>query len=223
MESNYVGGIDVSVWQGEIDWVSVSQSAKFAFIRVGDQLRKDPRFDENWSKSKGLLPRGAYLFFRPKLSIDDQVRMLASCDGELENFLDVEVNDGVNNKDMTEAVRQFCLKYKEATGELVGIYTGVGFWNSRINQNSWAGKHTLWVANYGVLSPNLPREWKTWKYWQYSAKGKVAGIRGDVDMNYCNESISITIPVSGSETKQLTVDERLDRLERLARAAGWSL
>jgi len=53
-------GIDVSKWQGSVNWkLAVNKDARFAIIKAS-QWDKDPRFDENWRNSKGLLPRGAY-------------------------------------------------------------------------------------------------------------------------------------------------------------------
>jgi hypothetical protein len=93
-------GIDVSFWQGVIDWQALADAGvKFAFIRAGDGLGTDTQFRRNWAEAKrvGIL-RGAYVFFRARHSGEEQARVLlrnlGGDVGELPPVLDIEGKGG---------------------------------------------------------------------------------------------------------------------------------
>src|SRR5581483_5374006 len=79
-KASAIRGVDVSVYQGKIDWTKVASSGiKFAFIRAGDGMSKDSRFQDNWTGAKAAgITRGAYQFFRAKHDGAQQANQL--CD-----------------------------------------------------------------------------------------------------------------------------------------------
>lgn len=76
---------------------------------------------------------------------------------------------------------------EKATGIRPIIYTGLPYWNN-LGNPSWAADYDLWLAQYrnNVNKLTLPKPWTRWTLWQYTDKGPVAGLLGDVDKNYFN-------------------------------------
>lgn len=185
-------GIDVSSWQGTIDWRAVARAGKvFAIVRVGDGLYEDPRFDENWAgaRAAGLI-RGAYQYFRPGRDANAQAdimirRMGTLGPGDLPPVLDVEATDGQPASVIIAKIRTWIARLRAATGRTPIIYTGKYFWNDNVGTTEFAS-NPLWIAQYGPTCPDLPRAWDDWVMWQYSSTGRVAGISGNVDLDRFN-------------------------------------
>jgi lysozyme len=196
-----VEGVDVSKYEGDIDWNAVKQSGRaFAFIRVSDGLTHyDAYFDTNWSNAQTAgVYRGAYQFFRPNEDATAQADLLLSHgggNGEIPPVLDVEVSDGAAGATIRAGVNKWSNHIQQATGRTPIIYTAPGFWASV------GGGHetdTLWVANWGVSCPSMPSSWTHWSFWQYSDHGSVPGISGGVDINRFNGSLADLAAFAGA-------------------------
>lgn len=184
-------GIDVSHWQGAIDWDAVAgDGVEFAFIKAtegGDYT--DPRFAANWAGARqaGVL-RGAYHFFRPQTDAMAQaahfLRTVQLEPGDLPPVLDVEVTDGRSLDAVAAGVRTWLQEVERATGRRPIIYTRASFWTAQMGGGF--GGYPLWVAHYGVAAPNIPSGWSAWTFWQHSDAGRVDGIAGGVDLNWFN-------------------------------------
>jgi hypothetical protein len=136
-------------------------------------------------KKRGFV-RGVYQFFRASESATAQADYLLSKvgkfePGDLPPVLDVEVMDGVSNARMGQQISEWCQHIKKKTGLTPIIYTAPGFWNGLGLHD---GQYTLWVANWGVSSPQIPSGWHDYAIWQYTDSGHVGGIGGKVDMSY---------------------------------------
>ena len=184
-------GIDVSHWQGAIDWDGVAgDGVEFAFIKAtegGDYT--DPRFAANWAGARQAgVVRGAYHFFRPQTDAMAQaahfLRTVPLAPGDLPPVLDVEVTDGRSLDVVAAGVRTWLQEVERATGRRPIIYTRASFWTAQMGGGY--GGYPLWVAHYGVASPNIPSGWSGWTFWQHSDAGRVDGIAGDVDLNWFN-------------------------------------
>jgi lysozyme len=177
-------GVDVSEYQGRIDWAKVRASGQvdFAIIRVSDGTQHpDPQFQANWSgaRANGIV-RGVYQFFRPQQDGATQADFLLSRvqfqPGDLPPFLDVEVTDGVSHATMAARIDAWIARVKSRTGMTPLIYTSPGQWPSyHVPVPAGVG---LWVANWGVSSPRIPVGWSDWTFWQTSNKSSVPGIHG---------------------------------------------
>jgi uncharacterized protein (TIGR03382 family) len=191
-----VEGIDVSYYQGAIDWAAVhADGIDFAFIRTSDGVGfEDPRYDENraGARAAGVL-RGTYQFFRPGQDPIAQADLLLARLGDdpddLPPVLDVEATDGVAPEALAAAVTQWMEYVEAALGEAPIIYTGKYFWNDQVG-GAPSGDYPLWIANWGVSCPDLPGAWGDWAFWQTSATGTVAGISGDVDTDVFNGDLA---------------------------------
>jgi GH25 family lysozyme M1 (1,4-beta-N-acetylmuramidase) len=189
-------GIDVSHYQGAIDWNKVKQDGQsFAFIKATEAANfKDQRFIENWNNAKvfGLL-RGAYHFYRFNTSPQAQAQWflaaLGSDHGELPPVVDVEDTATAPN---ATALKTFIDLISTAIGRKPIIYTASWWWNNTRwgSPITWAKDYDLWVANYNVAAPTLPTDWTAWKFWQKSSTGSVNGIAGNVDLDQFNGALS---------------------------------
>lgn len=196
-------GIDVSRWQGEIDWRQVAEAGyRFAMIRatVGDYYT-DPRFYINWNEAQeaGLLV-SAYHVIVPKNTIYSQVDRLFDVLGDrradLPLVMDVERHDKVSRAHITACVQGCLQRAEQQDGRRPVIYTAGWFWDNPeyvIPSEDWA-QYDLWVANYveslddledtSASEPQIPQGWSTWKFWQYTDKATVPGVRGSANLDW---------------------------------------
>src|SRR5262249_9284748 len=145
-------GVDVSEYQGTIDWNTVAHSGiSFAIARVSDGLgHPDPTFARNWSemRKQGTVRR-VYQFFRPTQDAVQQAALLLSkiggklLPGDLPIVCDIEVKDGVSGAHMTSQLAKWGTRIHQKTGIRPAFYTSPGFWNGYITGPF--GLETLWV------------------------------------------------------------------------------
>jgi lysozyme len=190
-------GIDVSKWQGTINWTKVKAAGiEFAFIRVSDgNNTTDPKFAANWAgaKSAGLV-RGAYQFFRPTQNVAAQAqKMIAAIGarqpGDLPPVMDAEDDGGLSPATVATRIRAWVTQVEAATGVRPIVYTGKYFWRDEVGGPSFAPS-VLWIAQYTSLCPDIPAPWTRWTFWQHTDHGTVNGISGPVDMNRYNGSLA---------------------------------
>lgn len=199
-----VRGIDVSVWQRDIDWRKAFFSPlqiRYAFIRISDGLRRDKAFEKNWINARAVDPKfitGIYQYFDVHQDIDKQADMILEAIGDpssasdgrtLPPVLDVEKYEDSRHMpppdEMVQAIYRWVSRIKGALGVPPIIYTNLGTWDTYVKSKAFL-ECPLWVAHHtNDLSPKLPSAWSKvgWDFWQYSRTGKVQGINGDVDLN----------------------------------------
>ena len=201
-----IDGIDVSKWQGTIDWSAAATEIDFAFIRVSDGLNFfDGQFDANWdgARANGVV-RGAYQFFRPTLDPVAQADLLLSTMGPLEPgdlppVIDVETSDGASPSQVNDAIEAWIHRVEGELGVKPIIYTSWGLWSSLTGDTARFSSYPLWVANWEVSCPSVPNAWGAWAFWQHTDSGSVRGIDGDVDENVFNGSYDDLIAFVGAE------------------------
>ncbi|MEW5871744.1 MAG: GH25 family lysozyme [Chloroflexota bacterium] len=197
----YTPGIDVSHWQGRIDWTAVKAAGvQFAYIKATDGGSfLDPSFASNWSgaQAAGLL-RGAYHFFRPIQDPQKQAEFFLKTavlsGSDLPPALDLEVSDNLKSATIIQRVEIWVQAVEAQIGRPPVIYSGVSFLNDFFTTPAggpplWTRDHLLWIANYlgpTATQPNMPMGWNQWAFWQHSASGKVSGINGNVDLDWFN-------------------------------------
>ncbi|WP_185732501.1 GH25 family lysozyme [Burkholderia sp. Bp8963] len=191
--STTLQGVDVSSYQGTIDWNAVAASGRqFAYARVSDGATPDTMFDVNYTGIKAAgLARGAYQFFRPSVDPATQAALILQKvgPGDLPPALDVEVTDGQSPATIAANVRTWVTIVQNATGRPPVILTAPGFWNSAVGSPTFASD-PLWVANFAVACPTLPIGWNSWAFWMYGNNGSVPGILGAVDVDEFNGSLA---------------------------------
>jgi lysozyme len=181
-------GIDVSSYQGAIDWRRVRAAGiVFAFARVSDGLDVvDERFAENYAAMKRVgIRRGAYQLFRPSAEPEAQADLLLAAvrragRPELPLVADVESDDGVSPDEVRARLLRWLQRIERRTRRQPIIYTSPAM-NATLG--GAFGAYHLWVAHYDVDCPRLVDGWTRWLFWQSSSSGRVAGVDGAVDLD----------------------------------------
>lgn len=190
-------GIDVSYYQGTINWDSVKASGRaFAIARISDGTYMDTKFDANWPAMKKVgLIRGAYQFFRPGQDPNTLADIVISKvgklgDGDLPVTIDVEATDGQSAATIISKMKTWLEKVETGTGKRPIIYSGKYFWQDNVGNSKEFLDHPLWIPAYGPTCPNLPEGvWPTWTFFQYTDKASVPGISGGVDGDKFNGTL----------------------------------
>ena len=210
-EQRHFVGIDVSKWQGEINFDSLVASDKIDYIipRIGwyseskRQFNKDEQFERNYKEAKSRnIPLGAY-FYSYATSVDEArreaeatvnyLKSVNCTDFDLPIFFDIE--DPTQAKLGKELTAQIAITYCETlknAGFKVGVYTYESFFNNSMSISALPGDYSLWVANFNFSSNGqFPAETDIYRFsnqydmWQYTDKGSIEGINGAVDMDIC--------------------------------------
>ena len=193
-------GIDVSSYQGDIDWKAVADSRNidFAMIRVGyrgygseGKLDTDSRYEDNLKGAQeNKVPMGVY-FFTEAINYDEGVEEANYVLSLIEDYnvtypvvIDTEyVNDSnarandISNSDRTDAIVGFCETIK-ASGHTPMIYASRNWFVQNMDIDR-LGEYELWVAQYANV-PYFPYKFTGW---QYTYEGSVPGIEAPVDIN----------------------------------------
>jgi lysozyme len=202
-----VDGIDVSHYDGTVDWVKVKASGDvFGIAKASEGLTFiDPKFSANWAamKSAGLV-RGAYHFFRPlddgKQQADFFLSQISGFGlGDLPPILDWEVHDTtITNALQIQRVQDFVDEVQAVTGLTTILYSSKSFLATLGSPTQFVGL-PLWDARWGVSCPDIPDAWPSWTFWQYTATASVQGISGDggVDVNHFNGTYDKLMALTG--------------------------
>lgn len=184
-----IRGIDVSDYQPNINWRSVANAGiSFAFIKATEgRTFVAEVFDRYWRETKenGII-RGAYHFFRPASNVRQQAELFLRTvkleDGDLPPVLDIESTDGVDALTIRERMAEWLTILEEETGILPIVYTYPGFWDG-LGSYGFTD-HPLWIAHYTrAPQPIVPGGWKSWVFWQYTDRGQLYGVPGNLDIN----------------------------------------
>ena len=188
-----VHGIDVSRWQGQIDWHRVSGSGvAFAFIKAtegGDVA--DPLFAHHWQGATAAgIPAGAYHFYyHCRGGAEQALWFLENAPpraGTLPPVLDIEWTQSRNcpRRPDPETVRAEAQAFLDvvtaAWGKRPVIYTTVDFWTE--NEMWRLGGYPFWLRSVAG-HPQDTYGQRHWTFWQYTGTGRVPGIASEVDLN----------------------------------------
>lgn len=217
-----VQGMDVSHYDGTIDWAKAKASGiEFAFIKATQNTTfVDPEFATNWkgAGAAGVI-RGAYHFFQPEVDAVAQADFFVAtagvpARGDLPLALDLEVTDMVAGATVAADARTFLARVQEKTGRVPVVYTSASFWMTMGSPAATGfADVALWDANWTTSCPTIPPAWKTWTFWQNSSTGTVPGISGsgNVDLDQFNGSLAalqdyVAPPVDGGTDGGTTDD-----------------
>lgn len=204
-------GIDVSAWQGKIDFNKVKKSGyEFVIIKAGgndDGYYIDRYFETNYTKAKKAgLKVGAYYFVnRDFSSINAQklaevfYNIVKNKTFDLPLFIDVETTPTSEKATVTNGINIFC-DYLQKKGYMSGVYaSAISGFVDRININDLSKNIYKWVASYSYKPSNAGKN-GTYCMWQKLSTGSVNGINGNVDINECYVDFTTT-------NKALTIDD----------------
>lgn len=188
-----VHGVDVSRWQGDIDWERLrTQGANFAYIKAtdgGDHL--DPMFRENWRKAKAAgMKRGAYHFFYWCRTAGEQadwfIRNVPRDPDALPPVIDVEWNaessckQRISRQRVLEKMQVFIDKVEKHYGKRPIIYTAPDFY--RDNLRGELLNYPFWLRSVAA-HPSDVYPGRKWLFWQYSGSGLSDAVNGRIDLN----------------------------------------
>ncbi|MCC3154150.1 glycoside hydrolase family 25 protein [Hymenobacter sp. BT770] len=200
-----VHGIDVSAYQGRIDWPEVARhGVRFAFIKAseGGTLR-DARFARNWrdARAAGVLC-GAYHYFQAnrdgQVQADLFARTVPIGPGDLPPVLDVEAANFHDVAVLRREVARWLRLIEAHYGVRPILYSNHSFYKRHLAGHF--DSYPLWLAHYEVERPTMPRN--KWIIWQHSDEAYVPGIRGVVDFNVFQGSFeslqALRVPASAA-------------------------
>jgi lysozyme len=187
---DYCVGVDVSEYQGNIDWEAVDslegRPIRFVFVRAtcGND-RKDTQFEANWNGAKKYI-RGAYHYYRPDENSLEQARKfiatVALQPGDLPPVLDIEqLPENQSMERLKIGLRKWLDAVEKHYRRKPIIYSGQRYYEDFLKEEFT--DYTFWVANYNFFAETLQPEWL---FWQFSEKGRVEGIPEKVDVNLYN-------------------------------------
>jgi lysozyme len=195
-----VQGIDVAKYQGDIDWRRVRQAGiAFAYLKVsegGDHV--DSRFYDNWEGAAAAgVPRGAYHFIYWCRTGSEQAVWFSQAvpqdRTQLPPVLDLEWNNDsktcpqkIAREDALEKIRVLLASMEYHTGKKPVIYTDINF-HRDILEGEFRD-YEFWLRSTAAEPKERFRN-RPWRFWQYTATGRVPGVKGDVDRNAFNGSV----------------------------------
>lgn len=200
-----VHGIDISHYQGDIDWNVLSMNREtdsplhFVFMKAtegGDH--GDDTFCNNFTEAlnHGFI-RGAYHFFIPSTDALKQadffIRTVQLKPGDLPPVLDVEVTGKKNKVELQRCVKQWLDRVESHYGVKPILYTSYKF-KTKYLDDSLFNAYPYWIAHYYVDSVKYQGKWD---FWQHTDVGNVPGIEEDVDLNVFKGTLD--------ELKKLTI------------------
>lgn len=200
-----IHGIDISHYQGKIDWKKLLQNKEtatplhFVFMKAtegGDH--NDTTFEANFANARnhGFI-RGAYHFYIPSTDALKQadffIRTVKLVSGDLPPVLDVEVTGRKEKKELQQGIKRWLDRVESHYGVKPILYTSYKF-KTRYLDDSIFNAYPYWIAHYYVDSVRYQGKWH---FWQHTDVGSVPGIKEDVDLNVFNGSLE--------ELKKLTI------------------
>lgn len=212
-------GIDVSEWQGQINWDLVKNNIDFAILRLGWIGNKnnhtiDRYFERNYAECKRLgIPVGVYVYCYSnsvetiKKGAEWTIEKLRNKNLDLPVYIDME--DSTIASKGKETLTNMCIAFNEMiekAGYWAGVYANKNWFVNYLDKEKLGSRFTCWLAQYSKAY-NL--EMNNIDVWQYSSSGTVQGINGRVDVNYMYRDLVAEIKGTASKepVKEPTVDE----------------
>jgi len=190
---NHPLGMDVSRYQGKIDWQQIKKEGKIQFVFIKATQGKsltDPLYWKNYFGSKNhQILCGSYHYFIPYLDGALQAEhFLANSKiekGDLRPVLDIEDMHWKGPAALRKEIDRFIQVVKQKTGQEVILYSGNNFYKKYLK--NYYPHHTAWIAHYKIA--NINHHINRWHIWQYTETGKVKGVPGNVDLNLFNGTL----------------------------------
>ncbi|OXB07642.1 glycoside hydrolase family 25 protein [Flavobacterium pectinovorum] len=186
-------GIDVSEFQGKVDWEEVEileekYPVSFVFIRAtAGNDRVDRQFTQNWAGAKeNKIMRGAYHYYRPNENSIEQANLFIKTvklqKGDLPPVLDIErlpKNQSLDS--LKKGLKRWLTKVEAHYQVRPIIYTGERYYSDFLKEEF--GEYLFWIANYNFYREKIEDDWL---FWQFTEKASLPGINHRVDVNIYN-------------------------------------
>lgn len=226
-------GIDVSEWQGTINFEKVKEAGiDIVYIRASEGRNYiDPYFRENYEKAKtNELKTGFYHYLTARTEEEARaeaeffVGNINGTETECKLAMDFESFGDLSVEEINQISKVFLERVQELSGKECVIYSDA--YNAReVFDEELAQKYAIWVADYFVEEPANNGKWSSWVGFQFTDRGRINGIDGNVDRDKFTNGILLNdtskIPEDttndvSQEFEYITV-RRGDTLSRIAR------
>lgn len=222
--------IDISTHNGNIDFAKVKPQVKGVMIRVGygsNGVELDAKFKRNVAECiKHNIAFGFYLYSyattmeSAKLEVKEYLQIIKDYKPTLPVVIDTEDADGWRQKNgnpswkLLADMLVYQLNELEQAGYFAMYYVNKNWYDNLIKVNTTLNKYALWLAHWYIDKPSV-----NCGLWQYSAKGKINGINGDVDLNKMYEDYPSIIKSAKlnnhGEVKKYTIDEIINHIKAM--------
>lgn len=199
-----INGIDVSSYQGSMDWGKASTKINYAYIRAGagnDYIDAEyPRNKDELHQRK--IPFGLYWYINPqrdwRKTADTFAQIYKDSGSQLPPVYDIETAGGLGKSALESWLFKSVTRFELSVNKSIFIYTSPGFWNTSMPMTTWAKNRGLWDAHWTMAQlPIIPNEWRLinqprrWYFWQWSANGNSQGAEygaksRDIDLDRYN-------------------------------------
>ena len=225
-------GIDISEFQGEIDFEEVRRSGiEAVYIRVGAGEYTDEYFAENYERAKAAGLKIGFYHYVTARSVEEgrrQARFFASLaaghEPDMRLAMDFEYFGSLSVSQINAISEAYLDELTALTKREAVIYSDLS--NARnIFSRALAEKYPLWAAQYGADEPSANGKWREWVGFQYTDEGRVGGIYGNVDRNIFTEGIFLSDSGRIDGEKRTSVRARTRTLTVYVRAGDtlWAI
>ena len=225
-------GIDISEFQGEIDFEEVRRSGiEAVYIRVGAGEYTDEYFAENYERARAAGLKIGFYHYVTARSVEEgrrQARFFASLaagrEPDMRLAMDFEYFGSLSVSQINAISEAYLDELTALTRREAVIYSDLS--NARnIFSRALAEKYPLWAAQYGADEPSANGKWREWVGFQYTDEGRVGGIYGNVDRNIFTEGIFLSDSGRIDGEKRTTVRARTRTLTVYVRAGDtlWAI
>ena len=196
-------GIDVSMWQGDIDFEEVAESGvDTVYIRSGlGSDYTDPYFEQNYERARAAgLNVGFYHYVTARTVSQAEyqahffVNTIQGKEYQCRLAMDFEDLTTLSAAEANEIGLAFIRKVEDLSGKGTVVYSDA--YNAGAVFGGGLTAYPLWIAEYGVSEPSSAVNWDSWAGWQYSDMGNVAGISGPVDLDLYTDAMFLEEPGS---------------------------
>lgn len=183
-------GIDVSQWQGDIDYARVRDAGiQIVYMKAGEGSGfVDPYFERNYREARRHhLDIGFYHFVTAR-TVDEGRRqahffatLINEKDMECRPAMDFEQVSGLTKREANAIARAYMEELERLTGYRPVVYSNA--YDAQVLWERSLARYPLWIADYGRDEPYTTGHWSDWEGFQYSDKGRISGVRGLVDLD----------------------------------------
>lgn len=189
-------GIDVSQWQGYIDFEAVKRAGiELVYIKASEGTDfVDPFFYRNYANAKNAgIPVGFYHYLTAQNTVQarqEAYHFVSVTEGLVNDgrmVMDMEDIEGLDREEVNQIARTFLRSVEEFSGRSAAIYVDDDTASGILEEGLTL--YPLWIAQYDVEEPTRNIPWESWAGWQYTDLGRVAGIQGNVDRDIFTEEM----------------------------------
>lgn len=222
----YLYGIDVSRWQGQIDYSRLNSDCRYVFAKATEGSSwVDPMYIKNVTEAKKLgLVTGAYHFFHYTVNVVEQANNFVEQYRKAPTdfiIVDVESNKDPDKYIYTSALRNYIRLVESLLGIKPVIYTSLYMWGKLTTRPAWSTNYPLWAADYNASNGvQFPAPWEDWTFWQFTDKD-TSMIGRNCDVNRFRGSVDDLRALANSLV--IKTDSEPDQIEEPAPTGDYNL